>query len=117
MTTKTPHVHAGNSASTKVPHPHAELIKQWADGATIEWFNGIEWETTRFPGWAAQHKYRVKPEPKPDIIVYQTLQYIPNKQQVVSYIETKHRCNTDNVMFVFDGETGKLKDCQVLTKE
>ncbi len=29
------------------PHKHAELIKAWADGAEIEWFDGRTWRVVR----------------------------------------------------------------------
>lgn len=50
------------------PHKHADLIKQWADGAIIEWQasgSGL-WSVTTNPGWNLDIKYRVKPVPKSD---------------------------------------------------
>lgn len=48
------------------PHPHAELIKAWADGATIQYRVNDEtdcWEDCNpNPGWCEFHEYRVKPE-------------------------------------------------------
>ncbi len=42
------------------PHKHAELIKQWADGAEIEhWCDGI-WEVTDPPMWRESEQYRIK---------------------------------------------------------
>ena len=108
----------------KVPHKHAALIKQWADGAAIQYkpHNNLhDWkdadESLGSIGWHTWCDYRIKPEPKPDVVVYQTLGLLPERQRVISYIETTHRFPTDNVMFIFDGETGALKDCQVLAKE
>lgn len=50
------------------PHKHAEIIKAWADGASIEVrdpFNPMsEWRTINPPRWADNLEYRVKPEPK-----------------------------------------------------
>ena len=47
------------------PHKHAELIKAWADGAQIEYwdFNGM-WVEVANPCWEME-MYRIKPEPKP----------------------------------------------------
>lgn len=45
-------------------HKHAEVIKQWADGATVEAFSTDEgvWVTLHAPFyWNEQHEYRVKP--------------------------------------------------------
>ena len=108
--------HASNSASTKVPHKHAELIKQWADGATIQYKRKTndEWVDvlSNDPAWAIELTYRVKPEPKPDLVRY----------QFVTNVNTRTCFGPDassiaNLMLVFDGETGKLKDAQVLAHE
>jgi hypothetical protein len=49
------------------PHKHAEMIKAWADGATIQIRNhGDVWYTFPpgvAPIWEAVHEYRVKPQP------------------------------------------------------
>ena len=53
------------------PHKHAELIKAWADGETIQQkFNGewIDWSLYTSPEWFPETQYRIKPEPKPDKI-------------------------------------------------
>lgn len=51
---------------SKKPHPHAALIKAWADGAEIQALspNLVVWETIRTPLWRADRVYRIKPEPK-----------------------------------------------------
>jgi hypothetical protein len=49
------------------PHKHAELIKQWADGAVIQQYKPHldEWhDTSPYPVWDERVEYRVKPEPK-----------------------------------------------------
>ena len=47
----------------KKPHVHAELIKAWADGATVQVLWLGKWEDCILPGWAISSKYRIKPEP------------------------------------------------------
>jgi hypothetical protein len=43
------------------PHVHAELIKQWADGAEIEWLSPDEnWNHVATPVWAVDEDYRIK---------------------------------------------------------
>ena len=44
-------------------HPHADLIKQWADGAKIQYLNhDNKWcDCSESPGWFPSNKYRVKP--------------------------------------------------------
>lgn len=49
------------------PHPHAELIKAWADGAKIQLKvrDAEEWIDTDSPVWTKCHEYRIKPESEP----------------------------------------------------
>lgn len=46
------------------PHKHAELIKQWADGAQIQWQRtNKEWVDTSLPQWdSSMDTFRVKPQ-------------------------------------------------------
>ena len=48
------------------PHKHAELIKKWADGHTIQWriSEVVEWESVKDPSWNPNYQYRVKPVAK-----------------------------------------------------
>lgn len=62
------------------PHKHAELIKAWADGATIqrriirngenidEPIISYSWLTENMPMWSIHEEYRIKPEPKPESV-------------------------------------------------
>lgn len=45
------------------PHPHAQLIKQWADGSEIQYYDErlSDWKATRQPSWSPAVKYRVNP--------------------------------------------------------
>lgn len=47
------------------PHKHAELIKAWADGAKIQFFDlmTMDWQDTNNPMWRTHYEYRIKPEP------------------------------------------------------
>ena len=78
---------------TKKPHKHAELIKAWADGADIEIYDEYckEWQYITSPVWCEEFEYRIKPEPKPDVVQF---------------------CN---LKLTFDGETGEIKSAEVLT--
>lgn len=48
------------------PHPHADLIKAWADGAEIQYFDEKRnvWDDCLLnaPTWGKDIKYRIKPE-------------------------------------------------------
>lgn len=51
------------------PHKHCEVIKAWADGKKIQWwdFNNNKWRdvtSTASPLWREDQRYRIKPEPK-----------------------------------------------------
>ena len=54
------------------PQKHCELIKLWADGAEIEfWSNAISnWQAIEVPNWVANTKYRVKPLPVPNVVMW-----------------------------------------------
>jgi hypothetical protein len=97
-------------------HIHAELIKAWADGAKIEarYLKASGWSDWRledggFIWYDIGAEYRIKPEPKPDVVRY-------------GYISCYLKCinltpgcfEVDNVKLTFDGETGNLKSAEVI---
>lgn len=90
----------------KTPHKHAELIKAWADGAEIEYFDSHTncWRSqpALFP-WYEDYKYRIKPEPKPDVVQFWCASCEPLKRPL-----------DNNLKLTFSGETGKLKSAEVL---
>lgn len=47
------------------PRPHADLIKAWADGETIQFFDGYlnRWFDKETPTWEPRLTYRIKPKP------------------------------------------------------
>lgn len=47
-----------------VPHKHAEVIKAWADGEQIQYYDGLcdKWLDIDDPDWCENQSYRVKPE-------------------------------------------------------
>ena len=91
-------------------HKHADLIKQWADGAQIEWRdrNGDWCDISGSPAWSIETTYRIKPEPKPDICTYLTVRYGYTGNQ------TEQQYYSDVVKFTYDGETKKLKTAEVI---
>jgi len=108
----------------KIPPVHAELIKLWADGALIQWQPGDqsqheEWQDchNNLPAWLSAFKYRVKPEPKPDVVMYAWIHKDGDRAEIVPVNATSRLLKTDTCMFVFNGETGALKDVQLLAKE
>lgn len=93
----------------KQPHQHAELIKLWADGYEIEWYDIYNQEWRLFAEcdtWNATCKYRIKPEPKPDREVFwkADLKGLYGRLGIMG----------SNLKLTFDGETGDLKKAEVL---
>lgn len=103
-------------------HKHAELIKVWADGAEIQVFDNIfnSWFDVidNKPSWDFEHEYRIKPEPKPDVVAKGIIEWGGNTANGVADYDTDFRVSEhwerDNIKLTFDGETGKLKSAEVL---
>lgn len=96
------------------PHKHAELIKAWADGAEIEVYQKAfaEWEYQERPTWHTNFEYRIKSEPKPDVVRCWT---VKNFQQQIGQINIScFEGKKGNLLLTFDGETGELKSAEVL---
>ena len=93
----------------KTPHKHAELIKAWADGAEIEikFYNG--WRDCRPVDWSEHAEFRIKPEPKPDFVVYPHVAQYRGENGYGRAMLVK-----DKLKLTFDGETGELKLAEVL---
>ena len=88
-------------------HKHAELIKAWADGAEIEfWSKGLEkWVADLKPDWLTCCEYRVKPKPKPDVVLY--------AYSNCTHIRWATKAEA-NLELIYDGDTLKLKGSQVI---
>lgn len=100
-------------------HKHSEIIKAWADGATIQYNAGDGmWvdSTENNPAWRIESEYRIKPEPKPDIVKY--LDISAGVGTTVYKIQSKLEFSGsyDNcVKLVFDGENPSiLKSLEVI---
>jgi hypothetical protein len=92
---------------------HSEIIKAWADGTRIERrLSKYVWIDTDLPVYESE-EYRIKPEPKPDVIDYL---FVGDKK----FDETPEINwvfeNTANLKLTWDGETGKLKSAEVINE-
>ena len=87
-------------------HKHAEVIKAWADGASIEFKSKNGWQLCNDPGWYDDYEYRVKTTPKPDIVTlfFAKKDWLPGAPNSLAA----------NLKLTFDGETGKLKAAEVI---
>jgi len=92
------------------PHKHSEIIKAWADGAEIQMYRpeNDSWNYINNPSWFPSIQYRVKPEPKPDIV-----RYVRAAPDFVASCNTKKEYS-NNLLLTWDGETGKLKSAEVI---
>ena len=90
------------------PRRNSELIIAWAKGAQIQFLctDSDNWYVIDYPDWFENVEYRIKPEPKPDVVRY-------------AYTSGEHHYRIeqrgmDNIRLTFDGETGELKSAEVL---
>jgi hypothetical protein len=90
-------------------HKHAVEIIAWAGGEEIQYYDAImcRWADDKNPKWLEDTKYRIKPEPKPDVVKY----YLFAFAAICAIGEEGGRVN---LKLTFDGETGELKAAEVL---
>ena len=87
-------------------HKHADVIIAWANGAQIQVkAHNVVWEDRENPVWSVDREYRIKPEPKPDVVERVLLWRIDRCGMTQPVGEFR---------LVTDGETGKLKSAEVL---
>ena len=94
-------------------HKHAELIKAWADGAVIQHKCDLGWMDVaqNNPHWLPNTEYRIKPEPKPDIVKHF---FIESHFWAGVRLSEASQLDAPVLSITFDGETGKLKSAEVL---
>ena len=96
------------------PHKHHDLIVAWAKGAKIQVKSAhLGWQDVlnHNPAWDEDTDYRIKPVPKPDKVILGYVNncgYVWNPGTGVWYQEIK------NLRLTIDGETGKLKEAEVI---
>lgn len=110
----------------KQPHKHCDLIKAWADGAEIQFRNhdGDHFkDCIATPCWEPETDYRIKPEPKPDVIAYIGIDKFQGGNYAAalsSYcyedVTTSYIAKYDHtVRLTFDGDTHTLKSAEVIS--
>ena len=90
-------------------HKHAVEIIAWAGGAEIQYYDAImcRWADDKNPKWDEETKFRVKPEPKPDVMMqFHAVDY--------SVYSAMYFDRIPNLKLTFDGETGELKAAEVM---
>lgn len=115
------------SPNRAIPHKHAALIKAWAEGAKIQVKSRLGlWTDLEFqPLWRVNMEYRIKPEPKPDVVRHTCSKACPISEGLLSIVEGRS-CIPElilskgstgishNIKVTFDGETGNLKSVEVI---
>ena len=94
-------------------HKHYECIVAFAEGKKIQYKlpSDIQWlDCHNTPMWYLDIEYRIKPEPKLDVVRYCCI-FSPNVEEINL---TSCPCDFDNLKLTWDGETGKLKDAEVI---
>ena len=99
-------------------HKHSEIIKAFVDGVECEYYGegnlGLWYLITDLSQFNNVNKVRIKPEPKPDFIEYAKVcgsKYY--RGTYISLSSTKLDAD-DNLKLIFDGETGDLKNAEVI---
>ena len=91
-------------------HKHYDLIVAWADGAEIQVkaFSHSDWEDVDMNGeeWYEHYTYRIKPEPKPDVVKYLIC-------GLKSWKEVDDQVGHECIKIVIDGK-GRLKSAEVI---
>ena len=101
-------------------HKHADLIHAWADGAKIQWRDPKDderWSDIKIPNWLEDCEYRIKPEPKPDVVVYSRVvgKFLIGCGGIeIQQLILRPQVDNPNIKYTFDGEWGKLKSAEVL---
>ncbi len=101
------------------PHKHHDCIVAWAKGSQIQYKSQSSWRDVTSPSWDYDTEYRVKPEPKPDVVKYK---YISKSGSTFSrYTVTDNGSafaglagHLPNLKITLDGETGQLKSAEVI---
>ena len=100
-------------------HKHYDCIVAWAEGKTIEIFSDStgQWEDLiGIPYWVNNFQFRIKHEPKPDIVIRFYLESHPwvGHRFSEAYTDNDLINKHSVIMCTFDGETKKLKAVEVL---
>ena len=94
------------------PRKHAELIKNWADGAESQVWNrdALAWQYQACPAFIDDYEYREKPkpEPKPDVVHELSIMLKGNNKFGYGHPDYP------SLRITFDGETGELKSAEVI---
>lgn len=103
-------------------HKHADLIIAWANGATIQVYalpstHGTDipcWLDADAPSWRHDSEYRIKPQPKPDVVKYRNTYNNGGYNSMQEAAAARQEDCLGVLKFTYDGETGKLKHVEIV---
>jgi hypothetical protein len=99
-------------------HKHYDCIVAWANGAQIQTLQGDgKWSDREHPLWADGMLYRIKPEPKPDVVVYSRVvgKFLIGCDGIeIQQLILRPQADNPNIKYTFGGEWGNLKAVEVL---
>ena len=101
----------------KQKHKHYDVIVAWAAGEEIESLSHgpvlfpevPRWLPDRGQCWFHDVEYRVKPQPKPDLVREALIVNSLSAGPMLCAASPSEA----NIVLLFDGETGKLKQCTI----
>ena len=96
---------------------HYDLILAWANGAEVEYYRNYGdykiWVNCTNPVWDENREYRIKPEPKTDIVLYAySGMAVDNYAYLTSAWAKDNLSKTPNIKLTYDGETNELKSAE-----
>ena len=93
-----------------IKHEHYDTIVAWAGGAQVERYEEAQgWYWVEFPCFKRSARYRIRHTPKPDIVHEVLISLSPYAGPLLHAASPLDA----NCVLVFDGETGKLKQCSL----
>ena len=95
-------------------HKHAEVLHAFVDGVECEgWLEYSEkwFLITTFKDFDTFEKVRIKPEIPPDMKLTYSVEFCRREGMLLF---GRFNLNFQNVTFVIDGVTGKIKDAEVI---
>ncbi len=121
-TTNTTHATSTQITPQLTPHRHCEVIKAYADGHSIQLSDdGVEWVDIKTPLFDPKHGvYRVKPQPKPDVVMYGNIDdnmWSINQESYSTELcggFNSTKTDYDNLRVVYSGETGELLSVELI---
>jgi hypothetical protein len=98
-------------------HKHYDMIVAWAEGKQIQVYRRDDnWINDLSPSWHFSEQYRIKPEPKPDVVVYSRVvgKFLIRFDDIEIQQLILQPADNPNIKYTFGGEWGNLKSAEVL---